>query len=306
MKVLITGGAGYVGTNLTQALAQQESVEEIIIYDNLSHGHSNFFIGERISNHTKVRFVNADILDSRQLKKALEQVDSVVHLAARVTTPFANTDPHFFEQINHWGTAEVVYAAEEKSIDKLIYLSSTSAFGASSKMINEETIPVPRTFYGISKMRGEEQVRRLSEKMNCLILRAGNVYGYSKSMRFDAVINRFMFHANFAGRIQIYGTGKQTRGFIHIDYLIDTIVKSLLGQVPSGTYNLVDKNLMIFDIVDVLKEMYPDLEFLFSNQHMNLRELKVERESKLYEHIARYDTKELKSELEEMKNQFSF
>lgn len=306
MKVLITGGAGYVGSKLTKSLIQSDEIDDVVIYDNLSHGHFNYFIGTQFSNPDKIKFVRADILDSRQLKKSMKEMDAVIHLAAKVTTPFANADSHFYEQVNHWGTAEVVYAAEEMGIEKFIYLSSTSVFGASSKEADEQTVAVPRTFYGISKMRGEEHVERYGEKSDALILRSGNVYGYSKCMRFDAVINRFMFDANFSNRIKINGTGKQHRAFIHVDYLVDTLHQSLVTKVPSGSYNLVDKNIQIFEIVDVLKQMYPDLEFLFSNQHMNLRELMVNRESKIYEHITRYESESLEKELRTFGEMFAF
>lgn len=306
MKILITGGAGYVGTRLTKILLTHSEIEEIVIYDNLSKSHNNFFLGNRFQNGHKLRAVQGDILDSRLLKKCLKGIDIVLHLAAKVTTPFANSDPHFYEQVNHWGTAEVVYAVEESDVKKFMYLSSTSVYGASNELIHESTEPSPHTFYGISKKRGEEHSQRLGGKLNSIILRAGNVYGFSKSMRFDAVINRFMFDANFANRIQIFGTGKQSRAFIHVDYLVDSLTKTILGEVPSGTYNLVDKNLQIFEVVDVLKEIYPSLEFLFSNQHMNLRELMVENKSTLYEHIQRYETRALKDELVDFKDRFAF
>lgn len=295
-----------MGTKLTKALVRIDKVDKVLVYDNLSHGHYNFFIGEHFEQPEKIKHFNADILDSRQLKKRMKEVDVVVHLAAKVTTPFANADSHFYEQVNHWGTAEVVYAAEESGVEKLIYMSSTSVYGSSSNLANEKTIAVPRTFYGISKMRGEEHIQRFAKKNNGLILRAGNVYGFSKSMRFDAVINRFMYDANFANRIKINGSGKQSRAFIHVDYLVDSLTQTILKEVPSGTYNVVDKNLQIFDVVDVLKELYPDLEFLFSNQHMNLRELKVSPESTLYDHISRYESRDLQEELMEIRERFSF
>ncbi|MFK7952040.1 MAG: NAD-dependent epimerase/dehydratase family protein [Ekhidna sp.] len=306
MKVLITGGAGYIGTKLVKRLVEQTEIEKIIIYDNLSKGHHNFFLGQRYSNSEKIEAVRGDILDTRNLKKLMKDVDVVIHLAAIVTTPFANTDPHFYEQVNHWGTAEVVYSAEESDISKFIYLSSTSVYGASDQVADESTEPAPSTFYGISKLRGEEHVNRLSEKKNAINIRCGNVYGYSKSMRFDAVINRFMFDANFSNRIQINGNGKQSRAFIHSEYLCDSLVKAIIGEVKSGTYNLVDKNLQILEIVDVLKEMYPSLEFLFTNQHMNLRELKISPESDLFNHMEKFESRDLKEELEEFKERFAF
>lgn len=306
MRLLITGGAGYIGTKLTKVLLTQEVIEEIVIYDNLSKGHNNFFLGENFQNGYKLKAIEGEILDSRQLKKCLHGVDLVVHLAAKVITPFANADSHFYEQVNHWGTAEVVYAVEESDVQKFIYLSSTSIYGENTEPVDELTEPNPHTFYGISKKRGEDHTGRLSQKINSIVLRAGNVYGFSKSMRFDAVINRFMFDANFANRIQIFGTGKQSRAFIHVDYLVDSLTKSILQEVPSGIYNLVDKNLQIFEVVDVLKKIYPNLELLFSNQHMNLRELMVSRDSTLYNHIARYASQPLKDELVEFKKKFAF
>ena len=76
-------------------------------------------------------------------------------------TDLSNTDPHFYEQVNHWGTAEVVYAEEESNVEKFIYLSSTSVYGTEATLANESTLPSPQTFYGISKLRGEEHVNRL-------------------------------------------------------------------------------------------------------------------------------------------------
>jgi UDP-glucose 4-epimerase len=207
MKVLITGGAGYVGTVLTKHLVTYPEVDKIIVYDNLSRKNSNLFLGDRLPNSEKVELVVGDILDLRKMKRILQDVDAVFHLAARVSTPFANIDADFHEQVNHWGTAELASAVEESNVKKFIFTSSTSVYGASGDFIDERQEPDPKTFYGISKYRGEEHVKRLMKKHNALILRCANVYGYSRSMRFDAVINRFMFDANFTKRIQIHGNG---------------------------------------------------------------------------------------------------
>ena len=88
-----------------------------------------------------------------------------------------------------------------------------------------------------------------------------------------------MFDANFTNRIQIHGNGKQHRAFIHVNILIKALIGCLLNEVPSGTYNVVDKNLQILDLVDMLKEIYPELEFIFINQHLNLRQMRVDPHS---------------------------
>ncbi|MGD9328477.1 MAG: SDR family oxidoreductase [Cyclobacteriaceae bacterium] len=306
MKVLITGGAGYVGTELTKTLVKCDDVDDILIYDNLGRQNYNLFLGRRLERHEKVNFISGDILDSRKLRMMLEGVDVVIHLAARVTTPFANTDAHFHEQVNHWGTAEVVNAVEESGVQKFIYASSTSVYGSSKDFLTEDTIPNAKTFYGISKLRGEEHVRRLFKKKQTYVLRCGNVYGYSKSMRFDAVINKFMFEANFNNRISIHGNGKQSRSFISVGLLAEVMEKLIINEVPGGNYNLVDKNYSILDIVDALKTLYPLLEFIFVNQHLSLRDLKVSPESKLRNYLNYINDKDLKTELLEFKRRFSF
>lgn len=306
MKVLITGGAGYVGTELVKRLAADPQVTSVVVYDNIQKNHYSFFLGDPIPGREKVSFIEGDILDTRKLKKAIKEVKFVYHLAAKVTTPFANVDAHYFEQVNHWGTAELVYAIEESNVEQLVFLSSSSIYGASKQLVDEKSLPNPRTHYGISKMRGEEHVRRLQGSRKALILRCGNVYGYSKSMRFDAVINRFMFDANFNNRISINGDGKQHRGFIHIAAISDVLSQLITADVPSGDYNLVDKNIQILDIVDVLKEIYPGMEYLFVNQHMSLRELKVSTDSAIYQYLNRREERSLLEELSEFKVQFTF
>ncbi len=306
MKVLITGGAGYLGTELVKLLTKNEAITEIVVYDNLSRNNYNLLLGHKMENHQKVKLVMGDVLDSRSLRKHLNGVTTVFHFAANVTTPFSNTDPHFFEQVNHWGTAELVYAIEESDVQKVIYTSSTSVYGASKQFVNEDTVPNPRTFYGISKMRGEEHITRLSNQLDTYILRCGNVYGYSRSMRFDAVINKFVFEANFNRKISINGKGNQSRSFIHIDKLTKVLGDLIFSEAPSGTYNVVGKNLSILDIVHVLKEVYPDLEFNFVNQHLNLREINVDPKSKLEAFLDIPHDGDLKEDLINFKSKFSF
>ena len=96
MNILITGGAGYIGTELAYELEKNPEVKQIIIYDNLSRGNINLFIGSRKLSR-KIKFVQGDILDTRLLKQTLKGVDVVYHLAAKVTTPFADQNPHIFE-----------------------------------------------------------------------------------------------------------------------------------------------------------------------------------------------------------------
>jgi len=304
MNILITGGAGYIGTSLVNQLTSLAEVDKIIIYDNLSRGNYNLFLGNKLNQ--KIKFIQGDILDTRSLKKAMNGVDIVYHLAAKVTTPYANLDPHVYEQVNHWGTSEVVSAIEDTQVEQLVYLSSTSVYGASDNYVNEKTIPNPKTFYGASKLRAEKQVNRLVEKGKAVIIRSGNVYGFSSSMRFDAVINRFAFEANFLNRISIQGSGKQSRAFVHINAISKVLKEIPSAKVPSGIYNLALSNYAVLDLVDVFKELLPTLEFIFVDQHQELRNFMLDMKLELGNYLVLPKPASLKDELEEFLNTFSF
>ncbi|MDH4089314.1 MAG: NAD-dependent epimerase/dehydratase family protein [Cyclobacteriaceae bacterium] len=306
MNVLVTGGAGYIGTELVNLLVSNPSVEKVIVYDNLSRMNYNLFLGLKLKKHTKLSFIKGELLDSRSLRKVLQGVDVVYHLAAKVTTPFASADSHAYEQVNHWGTAELVYAVEESKVKKFIYTSSSGVYGSSKNAVDENTIPNPKTFYAISKLRAEEHVLRLLDTIDTYVFRCGNVYGYSKSMRFDSVINKFVFEANFNKIVTIQGDGKQARSFIHIDLVSNALNNLLSSDLKSGTYNLVERSIKVFDIVDELKQLVPDLEFLFINQHLKLRELKVKKNSLVNQTLGINNPGTLKKELEEFLGRFSF
>ncbi len=304
MRILITGGAGYIGTELVYGLSLIPEIKSITVYDNLSRGNYNLFLGRKIEG-SKIQLVHGELLDSRKLRQVLKNIDVVYHLAAKVTTPFANLDGHVFEQINHWGTAELVYALEENPVKQFIYISSTAVYGGATEPATDNTEPKPDSFYSISKYRGEQHVQRLYNKTNTLIIRLGNVYGYSKSMRFDAAINRLMFDAHYTGRITINGTGNQHRSFIHIDKVTNILSQLLTKIIPSGTYNLSDKNLNILHISEALNAIYPGLESFFINQNYMGHDLLIERESTLLKYVTLAGSN-LEHELRAFKEQFSF
>ena len=304
MKVLITGGAGYIGTELTTKLCGDKRVSEIIVFDDLSRKNYNLFLGS--SNlHSKTRFVNGSILDSRKLREILKNVDVVYHLAAKVTTPFADQNAHQFEQVNHWGTAELVYAVEESKVSKFIYLSSISVYGSGTEVVDADTIPNPKTYYGISKQRGEEHVNRLMNKMQTYILRCSNTYGYNRSLRFSSVINKFIFQANFDQYVTINGDGSQMRTFVHIERVAECLAGLLENKVPGGVYNLAEKNLTVLNIVEQLSRIYPEMEMIFLNQHIKMKEINVMKDQRLAPILSESSVSFI-DELKTFRKHFSF
>ena len=280
MKVMITGGAGYIGNELVYRLASEPGVKQILVYDNLCKGNYNLFTGLRKIPGDNVQFVQADILDSRSLRKHMEGMDVVYHLAAKVETPYADQNAHDFEQTNHWGTAEVVYAAEELGIGRLIYVSSASVYGDGTK-VDADHPTVPTSFYSLSKLRGEDHVIRLMDKMPVQLIRLANVYGYSKNLRIELGLNQLVFDAHFKGRIAIHGDPEHRLSYISLYRTVEVLAQIARTEMESDVYNLSHRSLSQNDMIDALKVPYPELETIFVDQHIPLKELTVAPDARL-------------------------
>lgn len=285
MKILVTGGAGYVGVSLVEKLSHLPEVEEIVVYDNLSAGSHGLFLYANVGK-VPIRFVQAELLDTRKLKEALTGIDLVYHLAAVVKTPFSSFDPHYFEQTNHWGCAELARLLDESEVKRLIYTSSAAVYGSSEGKFDDDSSPSPQTYYAVSKLRGEHQIDRLSSKLQVYKLRLGNVYGVNPSMRFDAVVNKFLLHANFQQKIQIHGDGSQKRTFIGVEHLSRALEKMATARIEAGTYNLSAHNLSVIEIADQLQELVPGLEFIYMDQHIKFPNLQVELDNRFSKELG--------------------
>tara|TARA_Y100000385_G_scaffold262009_1_gene293294 strand:+ start:1890 stop:2801 length:912 start_codon:yes stop_codon:yes gene_type:complete len=303
MKIIITGGAGYIGTELVFKLSRMEIVEEILVYDNLCKGNYNLFTGMRKIENNKVRFIQADILDTRTLKQCLKGYDTLIHLAAKVETPYADQNAHDFEQTNHWGTAEIVYSIEESDINKVIYLSSQTVYGYGHiKDINHSM--TPKSFYALSKKRGEEHLIRLMDKVDVLLIRCASVFGYSKNLRFETILNQLLFQAHHANRISIHGLPTSSMTYISVGQLVGAMSNALSGNMPTGIYNMSQFKLTQQEIEEAIKEMYPALETIYVDQHITYEDLNMMCCAKMNTLIS--DKNDLQDELINLQNQFTF
>jgi UDP-glucose 4-epimerase len=281
MKVMITGGAGYIGNELVYRLSAEPGIEDILVYDNLCKGNYNLFTGLRKVPGNNVRFIQADVLDSRSLKSCMQGMDVVIHLAAKVeTTPFADQNAHDFEQTNHWGTAEIVYTAEEVGIGRLIYLSTQAVYGQ-GEVQSTDNPRVPNSFYGLSKMRGEDHVLRLMEKIPVQLVRCANVYGYSKNLRFETLVNQFVFDAHFTNRVSIHGDPGHTTTHISLYRLVEVLARMIKRDMDSSVYNLSHRTLSNNDLVEALRDLYPSLETIYVDQHIPLHDLTMTCDERL-------------------------
>ncbi len=280
MRILVTGGAGYIGNELVYRLSAEPGVEDVLVYDNLCKGNYNLFTGLRKVPGNNVRFMQADILDSRSLQRAMQGIDIVIHLAARVETPYADQNAHDFEQTNHWGTAEVVYSAEDAGIKRFIYLSSQSVYGQ-GRIVDTHHPRAPTSFYSLSKMRGEEHVLRLMEKIPVQLVRCANVYGYSKNLRVETMVNQFIFDAHFLNRVAVHGNPEHTMTHISVYRVVETLARMIRRDMESDVYNLSHRSMSTAELVAALREVYHSLETIYVEQHAPLQDLTIDCDARL-------------------------
>ena len=307
MKLLITGGAGYVGSALLRRLSVREDVDEIIIYDNLSRSRSAL-MAPLPGGRCHIRLVRADLLDTRRLSKALDGVDQVVHLAARVTTPYAHDDLHGFDQVNRWGTGELGLAIENNSsVRRVIFASSTSVYGDTRGTVAsaaEQTQAAPVSAYGHSKWQAERLLETLPEDRSLIVLRMGNISGPAPAARFDSLVNRMVFEAWFAGGVEVQGTGEQRRALLHVQTSARALEAAVAGLIGAGTYDLVDRGASVLDVVRSLRGLLPETEVMFISQHLTLPDAQVARDPRLKAQL--HDDRPLSEWLHEVATGFAF
>lgn len=242
---LITGGCGFIGTNLIAKLLEEYTDCKIRVFDNLSVGTkkdlsdvcdfieiSSNDIDNSKANST-VGLVVGDIKDYETCLACCKGVDVIVHLAASTGVPVSVENPRIDMEANVIGTFNMLEAARLQSVNKFIFASSGAPVGEVKPPIHEELAPHPVSPYGASKLAGEGYCSAYSRTfgIDTVALRFGNVYGplsYHKS----SIVAKFIRQALKSETLEIYGDGRQTRDFIYIEDLIKAI---LLAADVEGT-----------------------------------------------------------------------
>lgn len=265
MNVLVTGGAGYIGCSLLEQLHALDSVQKVVVYDNFSRENFSVFWGHR--KYPKVSFIRADILDSFSLQKALTDIDTVIHLAGFVAFPFNHLQNFQYEQINCWGSLNVVNCIREsKRVKKVLYLSSFSVYGF-REQIGFMDEPSPGNGYGDSKYKGEQYFGLLGNSHQLSVFRPANVFGYNKAVRLDNVINAFIFDSLAYGKINIFGSGNQNRCFVELNGLVKRIADWVDDKDTAPLTVLADFNASLNEVKDWLLTKNDGLEYQYINQN---------------------------------------
>jgi len=236
MKIIVTGGAGFVGSHLTELLIKNGHFP--IIIDNLNTGKFKYI--KKFVDEGKADFIKLDIRNFSKLMK-LPKCSAVIHLAAIASVIESIDNPSFVNDVNVNGTLNMLEFCRKKKIKKFIFTSSAAIFGNNESKITESSPTIPTTVYGSSKLTGEQYCRIYSELfgITTIILRPFNIYGPRQNDTYAGVITKFLTRlANNKPPI-IFGTGKQTRDFIHAHDVAKAFFLALgYNKTEFGVFNL--------------------------------------------------------------------
>lgn len=233
MKVLITGGAGFIGSNLARHLLGQPENISVRILDDLSTGSLQNLAGLDAAD-----FTVGSILEYEVLKSVASGVDSIVHLGAIPSVPRSIANPRASHEANTTGTLNVLEAAREVGVEHVVVASSSSVYGANPKLPKSEyDWTRPMSPYAVSKQATEAYALayQYSYGLKTLAFRFFNVYGPSQAANhaYAAVIPKFLDAALNGKPLLIHGDGTQSRDFTYVDTICAVIHRAVAGQVYS-------------------------------------------------------------------------
>ena len=235
---LITGGAGFIGSHIGEKLVAMG--ERVRVLDNFSSGKRANLAGLE----DKIEIVCGDILDLELVRKAADRVQVVFHQAALRSVPFSVENPTLVNKVNVEGTLNVLTAARDAGIKRVVYASSSSAYGRGSIQPKKETdTPGPISPYAVSKLAGEYYCKVFSELygLETVSLRYFNVFGprQDANSQYAAVIPRFIQWALEGSPLEVHGDGLQSRDFTYIDNVVAANLQAAQTQLGiGGTFNV--------------------------------------------------------------------
>ena len=268
MKIIITGGAGFIGKHLVNYLLDKGNV--ITIFDNFSNSEENS-MGYFIKNGVKV--INGDIRKFEEILKETENQDILIHLAAKISVSESILNPSETFEVNVDGTKNVLEACKRSNIKKVIIASSAAVYGESVPKIKlkENTKTNPISPYGKSKLVMEQEIRK--NNINCIILRFFNIFGIGQTPEYAGVITKFIEMISTNKPLKIFGDGMQTRDFVSINDVVESIYDAIKNG-KNGTYNIASgKAITINELAEFMISLSrKDLEIHhISEKHGDIR-----------------------------------
>jgi len=247
-RILVTGGLGFIGTNLVPMLLKRG--DEVVVFDNLSNPSGDLEIAPPLN------LVEGDVRDKEKIYGVTKDCDIVIHLAADTRVVDSIADPVLNFEVNVVGSLNILEGMRRNSVKTIVNASTGGAIiGEATPPVREDMAARPASPYGASKLAAEGYCSAYSQSygIQAVNLRFSNVYG-PHSRNKSSVIAQFIKDVMDRGAVDVYGDGKQTRDYLHVSDLVTGIVNALTSG-KSGTYQLGSgKPTSIIELIKILKQ----------------------------------------------------
>ncbi len=273
-RVLVTGGAGYVGSILIPLLLKEGF--KVRLLDYLMFGGESLL---EFYGHPNFEFVKGDIRDRRIVEEALERIDTVIHLAALVGEEACEVKPKVTWEINFEATRIIASCCKQKKIKRFIFSSTCSNYGIyRAGLAQEDTSLNITSLYAETKVACEEYLRTIeTSQFHPCILRFAMMFGLSPKMRFNLVINDFVREAVHKKRVVIYGP-KCWRAFTHVRDAADaylTCLRAPLNKISGEIFNVGTENYQKKQLANLIKEYIPELQIKIMEKKKDPRNYRI-------------------------------
>jgi UDP-glucose 4-epimerase len=263
-NILVTGGAGYIGSHIVEQLVKK-SFLNIFIVDDLSTGHKRLI-------SKKANFIKANINKTQLIKKIIlkNKIDTIIHLAAKTIVTESEKKPKLYYNVNVLGTRSLLNAAKNSSVKNFLFSSTAAVYGSKIRFVNENSRTLPDSVYGKTKLQAENLVKKEFKK-NYIILRYFNVVGASPSKKIGLINKYGQLFKNFAveilkkePKLNVYGNDYNTadgtciRDFIHVSDLADIHLKVLFKVSKNDKSTILNcgygKGFSVLEVVNNFKK----------------------------------------------------
>lgn len=262
MTVLITGGLGYLGSRLIREVPDHPAYagEEVRILDNLRQ--PRFHSLWDLPSYAEYSFVEGDIRDADVRAEALDGVDTVFHLAAITNAPETFDIPEKTWAVNHQAAVDLYRDSVAAGVDEFVNAVTCSVYGRTEEMITEAFDCEPESPYGEAKLAAEQEMFDLHDgRMGLTGLRLGTVYGWTRGMRFDTVVDKFAYLAATDQPLTVYeGAEDQKRPYLHVQDAVRSMLFAGAELGDGEAYNVVGQNGRLQDVVDAIVKHFRDVD----------------------------------------------
>jgi len=244
IKILVTGGAGYVGTTLVPLLLKQNY--KVLVID-------TFWFGNYLPKHKNLTTLKKNILNIKE--RDIKGIHTIIHLASVANDTASDLDPKLTWEISCLGTKHLCDIAKKVGIKKFIFASSGSVYGVKKeKKVNEKLSCEPISDYNKTKIVAEKIVESYKKYFKYYNIRPSTLYGASPRMRLDLTMNILTKHAAINNQIKVFG-GNQWRPFLHVKDMANVYIHFLKKNLKQGSYNASDGNLRVIDKAKIIQKL---------------------------------------------------